>query len=210
MTQTAPASVPGLAVRGVAMWRGEQCLFESLDFTAQAGSTVLVVGANGAGKTTLLRAIAGLAVPTAGRIEWRGIDVRALPPERRGEIAYRGHTEGVKRDLTVRENLLFARRIAGSAADIERIARELGLERKLDLRTRYLSAGQRRRVGLAALRLAKARLWVLDEPMTHLDAAGRRLVAEWIGRHVDDGGVAVVATHQPDELARSGALVVEL
>src|SRR5690606_2585646 len=137
-------------------------------------------------------------------------DVRALPSESRGDIAYRGHAEGVKRDLTVRENLSFSRRISGSTADIASVAAELGLAPKLDVRTRYLSAGQRRRVGLAALRIADARLWVRDEPMTHLDAAGRRLVAEWIKRHVDDGGVAVVATHQPDELARPGALMVEL
>jgi len=210
MTAAAPMSGPALAARDVAMWRGNHCLFESLDFSADAGSTVLVVGANGAGKTTLLRALAGLTVPTAGRIEWCGTDVRALPPERRGEIAYRGHAEGVKRDLTVRENLSFTRRISGGTADVAGVAEELGLGPKLDVRTRYLSAGQRRRVGLAALRLADARLWVLDEPMTHLDAAGRRLVAEWIGRHVGDGGVAVVATHQPDELARPGTLVVEL
>src|SRR5690606_37046277 len=200
MTSAAGESGPGLAVRGVAMWRGDHCLFEALDFTAAAGSIVLVVGANGAGKTTLLRALAGLTVPTAGRIDWQGTDVRALPPERRGDIAYRGHAEGVKRDLTVRENLTFSRRISGGSADIASVASELGLGPKLDVRTRYLSAGQRRRVGLATLRLADAKLWVLDEPMTHLDAEGRRLVVEWIGRHADDGGVAVIATHQPDEL----------
>lgn len=199
-----------LDVSAVAMWRGEQCLFEALDFTAASGTLVLVVGPNGAGKTTLLRALAGLTPPTSGRIEWNGTDVRALPLEERGLIAYRGHAEGVKRDLTVRENLDFVRRIMGGKDRIDAVADTLRLGAKLDVRARHLSAGQRRRVGLGALRLGGARLWVLDEPMTHLDSAGRQLVAEWIREHVDAGGIAVVATHQADELARAGTLMVEL
>jgi heme exporter protein A len=203
-------TVPPLEVSALAMWRGDHCLFESLDFTAEAGRNVLVVGRNGAGKTTLLRVLAGLTPPTSGRVEWGGADIRDLAPERRGAVAYRGHTEGLKRDLTVRENLSFSRRIAENRGDIEAIAAELGLSSKLDVRARHLSAGQRRRVGLGILRLSGATLWILDEPMTHLDAAGRRLVIAWIARHVEDGGMAIVATHQPEELARSGSLMIEL
>src|SRR5690606_25301726 len=100
---------PSLTASALAMWRGGHCLFESLDFVAGPGHMVLVVGPNGAGKTTLLRVAAGLTPPTSGRIAWGGKDLRALPPEERGAIAYRGHAEGVKRDLTVRENLAFFR-----------------------------------------------------------------------------------------------------
>jgi heme exporter protein A len=75
---------------------------------------------------------------------------------------------------------------------------------------RFLSAGQRRRTALAALKVRDARLWILDEPMTNLDQAGRALVAQWIADHLAGGGLAVVATHQAEELVASGTLMVEL
>ncbi|HEX7080356.1 MAG TPA: heme ABC exporter ATP-binding protein CcmA [Gammaproteobacteria bacterium] len=208
--QDAGAPFPGLRVDGLAMWRGEQCLFESLDFALGEGQIGLVVGPNGAGKTTLLRVLAGLTPPSSGRVEWHGTALRALPPEQRAAIAYRGHADGLKRELTVRENLEFHRRMQQTDGNVERIAAQLRVGEKLDERVRFLSAGQRRRVGLGCLRLGGAKLWILDEPMTHLDAAGRALVAGWIANHVAADGIAVVATHRPDELARPGALVIEL
>ncbi len=201
---------PRLEAHGVAIWRGDHCLFEGLDLAVRPGQIALIVGANGAGKTTLLRALAGLALPTTGQIRWRGIDVRTLPPETRAEIAYRGHADGLKRDFTVRENLDFARRIWRADGALEPLAADLRLDLRLDVRGRSLSAGQRRRLGLGCLKLGGARLWILDEPTTHLDEAGRTLVLDWIRRHADEGGCAIVATHQPDELSRAGTLIVEL
>ena len=78
------------------------------------------------------------------------------------------------------------------------------------MRARYLSAGQRRRVALAMLQLSGAKLWLLDEPTTNLDSEGRRLLVEWTRRHLADGGLAVIATHQPNEFAMPGALMIEL
>lgn len=201
---------PGLDARALAIWRGEHCLFEGLDFSVHSGQVALVVGPNGAGKTTLLRVLAGLALPTSGTVRWSGADVRSLPPERRGEIAYRGHADGLKRELTARENLEFCRRVWRADASTASIAAELRLDTRLDVQARNLSAGQRRRLGLGCLKLGGARLWILDEPTTHLDAAGRDLVIDWIQRHADEGGCAVVATHQPGELSRPGTLVIEL
>ena len=78
------------------------------------------------------------------------------------------------------------------------------------MRARYLSAGQRRRVALAMLMLQGAKVWLLDEPTTNLDSEGRRLLVEWTRRHVAAGGIAVIATHQPDEFAMRGALMIDL
>ena len=89
------------------MWRGEQCLFEQLSFSIAPGEAALVLGPNGAGKTTLLRILAGLSLPGAGSVRWGGRNLRSLPFERRGEVAYRGHLDGLKKDLSVRENLNF-------------------------------------------------------------------------------------------------------
>src|SRR5262252_89061 len=96
-----------LCARELAVWRGERCLFEGLDLTLGPGTLGLVVGANGSGKSTLLRVLAGLATATAGVVTWRGSKLEALPFEYRGDIAYRGHLDGLKRDLTVLENLRF-------------------------------------------------------------------------------------------------------
>jgi heme exporter protein A len=87
---------------------------------------------------------------------------------------------------------------------------ELKLDTVAHMRARYLSAGQRRRVALAMLQLSGAKLWLLDEPTTNLDSEGRALVVDWTHRHLAAGGLAVVATHQPEEFARPGALVIEL
>jgi heme exporter protein A len=199
-----------LRARGLAIWRGERCLFEGLDFDLGAGQLALVVGANGAGKTTLLRVLAGLAQPTAGSVTWQDIPVDALAGERRMDVAYRGHLDGLKKDLTVTENLAFHSALFQQRAALEPLLAELELTRAADTRARYLSAGQRRRAALAALKLAPAKLWLLDEPMTNLDSAGRDLVVAWTRAHLAGGGSAVVATHQPDEFVAHGAIVIEL
>jgi heme exporter protein A len=169
----------------------------------------LLVGPNGAGKTSLLRVLAGLASPTSGRVSWQGTSVDALPPELRGAIAYRGHLDGLKKDLTVAENLHFYAAIWGGTAQLSLLS-ELKLEAQAHTRARYLSAGQRRRAALVTLRVAASRLWILDEPMTNLDTEGRATVVRWTAQHLESGGCAIVATHQPQEFERPGALVIEL
>ncbi|HEU4620338.1 MAG TPA: heme ABC exporter ATP-binding protein CcmA [Gammaproteobacteria bacterium] len=199
-----------LSAQALEVWRGERCLFESLDFELRAGQTAVLVGPNGAGKTTLLRVLAGLAAPTHGRVLFDGTEVRSLLPEQRTAIAYRGHLDGLKKDLSVYENLDYQRQLNRSETPLEPLLAELDLESKRDTRARHLSAGQRRRASLAALKLTGATLWILDEPTTNLDAEGRALVTRWVRAHVDAGGLAIVATHQAGELAQPGALMIEL
>jgi heme exporter protein A len=199
-----------LSGRDLAVWRGERCLFEELHFELGAAQLALLVGANGSGKTTLLRIVAGLGVPTAGSVTWKGTSVAELAAEDRAEIAYRGHVEALKRELTVVENLAFHAAIWGHEQAFEQVLEELKLEQVAHMRARYLSAGQRRRVALAMLMLQGAKVWLLDEPTTNLDSEGRALLLEWTRRHVAHGGIAVIATHQPDEFAMRGALMIDL
>ena len=194
----------------VAVWRAERCLFERLDFALARAGQAVVIGANGAGKTTLLRVLAGLIMPTYGAVTWQGRSVTQLAPEQRAEIAYRGHHDGLKRELTVAENLAFHAAVWRSRVDVASVIDEAGLGGAGPLRARYLSAGQRRRAALATLRLSGASLWILDEPTTNLDAGGRQLLGQWIEKHRADGGSVVIASHQPEEFVRSGALVIEL
>ena len=199
-----------LCARELAVWRGERCLFEGLDLTLGPGELGLVVGANGSGKSTLLRVLAGLGTATSGVVTWRGSKVEALPPEYRGDIAYRGHLDGLKRDLTVLENLRFHATIWRGRTELDTLLEDVALAAAANVRVRYLSAGQQRRASLATLKLGASKVWVLDEPTTNLDKSGRGKVVAWVRQHLEAGGTAVVATHQPDELAQKGALVVEL
>jgi len=199
-----------LCARELAVWRGERCLFEGLDLTLGPSQLGLVVGANGSGKSTLLRVLAGLASATAGAVTWRGSKLEALPFEYRGDIAYRGHLDGLKRDLTVLENFRFHATIWRGRPEFDTLLEDVALTAVANVRVRHLSAGQQRRTSLATLRLGTSKVWILDEPTTNLDTNGRGKVIAWIRTHLAAGGTAVVATHQPDELAQKGALVVEL
>ena len=176
-----------LCARELAVWRGERCLFEGLDLELGPGQLGLVVGANGSGKSTLLRVLAGLATATSGVVTWRGSKLESLPFEHRGDIAYRGHLDGLKRDLTVLENLRFHATIWGGRPEFEALLEEVALSAVANVRVRHLSAGQQRRASLATLRLGTSKVWILDEPTTNLDTDGRGKVVAWIRAHLACG-----------------------
>jgi heme exporter protein A len=200
----------GLTVTSLEVWRGERRLFSDLSFELQPGQASYITGPNGSGKTSLLRVLAGLSVPAQGVVMWDGASVSRLAPELRAAIAYQGHLEGLKKDLTVTENLAFYRALWVGDGDIEPLLDELRLDEFADREVRYLSAGQRRRVALGCMRLRRARLWLLDEPLTNLDAAGAEVISAWLREHTAAGGTAVIATHQTDRVQGTAALEVEL
>ena len=199
-----------LTVTSLEVRRGGIGLLRDLSLELSPGQTALVTGANGSGKTSLLRVLAGLAVPAAGRVDWHGKIVHRLPPENRGDIAYLGHLDGLKREFTVDENLRFCRAFWKGRGPVEPLITDMRLEACRHRHVRRLSAGQRRRVALACLRLKPARLWLLDEPLTNLDARGTDVVIEWLRRHAAEGGVAVVSTHRPQRLATAASIEVAL
>lgn len=186
--------------RNLACVRGERTLFSGLNFAVNAGELLLVQGANGSGKTSLLRMLCGLLAPAFGEIVWDGKDIRREREDFHGEMAYFGHLPAVKEDLTARENLDFSCRFAGMRCrreDVDGALAHLGLAHCLDLPAKSLSQGQRRRVALARLLLSRAKLWILDEPLTALDQAALQLVQTLIGGHLRQGGMVLLTTHQP-------------
>jgi heme exporter protein A len=188
--------------------RGERLLFERLSFTAENGTLLRIAGPNGTGKTSLLRIMCGLLEATAGEIRWKGGNIRRLREEYWKDLVYIGHLNGVKDDLTVRENLRVSVRVAGRQAAEPQIARALdavGLAGFEDTMARFLSQGQRRRVALARLYVSEAvPLWILDEPFTALDVRGVANLSALIARHIEGGGTVVLTTHQevPVDAAR--------
>ena len=188
--------ISGLSVETLAIRRGERLLFDGLSFTASPGEAVALVGRNGAGKTSLLRAVAGLLRPAAGTVRVAGVEDAA--EARAKDLHLIGHMDGLKGGRTAREELTFAVGWCGAdAAGLARAAEALDLGRLLDLEVRKLSAGQRRRVGLARLVAAPRTLWLLDEPLAPLDSVWRERVGQLIAEHLAGGGMLLAAVHDP-------------
>lgn len=183
-----------LLVEDLACVRGGRRLFKELGFTLGAGDAAVVTGPNGAGKSSLLRLIAGLLRPAAGRIALEGCDDRTVG----GSAHFIGHLDGVKSALSASENLEFTRALlgGGSATSDAALAR-LGLAKLASLPVRMFSAGQKRRLALARLLVVPRPLWLLDEPLSALDAEGQETFAALAAEHLAGGGLIVAATHAP-------------
>ncbi|HNR91160.1 MAG TPA: cytochrome c biogenesis heme-transporting ATPase CcmA [Dokdonella sp.] len=179
------------------VFRGERHVLRGLSFAATSGEYLEVSGANGAGKTSLLRTIVGLVHAESGSVEWNGRSIHADPRAFHAQLAWLGHESPLKGDLSAVENLRYAigiRRPVDAAA-IGRALDEVDASRFAERPVRTLSAGQRRRVALAGVLLAAAPLWVLDEPATHLDAAGHALVGHLVESRIKTGGIVIAAVH---------------
>lgn len=173
-----------LTVTDLAVARGGAPVLTGLSFAVQAGEALVLRGPNGIGKTTLLRTLAGLQPAIGGSVDF---------PEDTG--AYASHADGIKTQLSVAENLAFwAQVYASTVPDTIYDAFDL-----VDLKERFagtLSAGQKRRLGLARLGIIKRPVLFLDEPTVSLDAFSVKMFARWLREdHLASGGLAVIATH---------------
>jgi heme exporter protein A len=174
-------------------------LTEKLSFECSSGSVLYLQGANGTGKTTLLRMLCGLSQPQAGSINWCGENINNLAEDFYKHVLYIGHLPGIKEDLTALENLQFSLALSGTTFQLSQateVLRMLGLARGLNLPTRMLSQGQKRRVVLARLWLQELPLWILDEPFTALDVAATELLRQKIEAFANAGGIVIMTTHQ--------------
>jgi len=177
--------------------RGSRALFRDLNFRVEAGRALVVEGPNGAGKTSLLRLIAGLLAPFGGKVVLRANGAEITEGEERGKFAgWFGHQDGLKSQLTARENLSFFAQLYSGRSDVDAALQWAGLSRAADFPVQYLSAGQKKRLALARLKLSGRPLWLLDEPFAALDICGKKLVEDLISTHCTSGGIAVVATHE--------------
>jgi heme exporter protein A len=186
-----------LRAENLHLWRAERHVLKGVDLTVRGGELLQLTGANGAGKTTLLRALCGLNHLEEGRVFWNERDVREDREGFHASLSYLGHEPPLKSDLSGVENLKFwtgmRRPITRAAIDEALIRTGAGEFGTRPVRT--LSAGQRRRVALAAVVLAGVPLWLLDEPTTNLDSGGQELVAALIDAHLAAGGIAIAAVH---------------
>lgn len=192
-----------LIVDDLACRRGERLIFEGIAFRLQSGQALALTGRNGAGKSSLLALICGRLRPAAGSIRLEGAGETPLPEL----IHLVGHRDGLKLALTARENLGFAQAVLGEAALSPDDALDaVGLRHVAELPAGYLSAGQRRRVALARLLVARRPFWLLDEPMAALDAGSQAMLTGLVRGHLGEGGAVLAATHGPLGLDGVGEL----
>lgn len=189
--------------------RGARAIIEGLSFQAVSGEALLLVGENGAGKTTLLRALAGFLRLESGQLRLEGGDPEKSLAEQAHVV---GHGNAVKTAFTVRENVAFWAEYEGHddiEAKVETALAGFGLSDLAEFPAAYLSAGQKRRLGLARLLVAQRPIWLLDEPTSSLDTASSALVTSAVNDHTAKGGIAIIATHLPLGLARARELRLE-
>lgn len=171
-------------VTDLSVARGGVPVLAGLSFQVQTGAALILRGPNGAGKTTLLRTLAGLQPPLAGQIS--GLDEG---------VAYAAHSDGLKAMLSVEENLRFWAEVFGFAGGIDAALDAYDLDGLRERLAGQLSAGQKRRLGLARLIVTGRSIWILDEPTVSLDQASVALFAKAVKGHLASGGVAIIATH---------------
>lgn len=211
--QAAAASdEPQLDVRALHLWRGEKHLLRGVSFALNRGELLQVVGPNGVGKTSLLRCVAGLMPVESGEIMWGAQSLERCRDEFHQQLAYLAHSNALKADLTALENLRYAISLRRAVSDEEVSATltRLQIASCGGLPARALSAGQKRRVALARILLTHAPLWILDEPITNLDAAGIALFESCMADHLAGGGMILAAAHQLLLQGRSNVRTLEL
>jgi heme exporter protein A len=191
-------ALSGIEANALMCLRGGRIVFRDVSFQVEAGEALAIEGPNGAGKTSLLRIVAGFLAPAAGAIRLRTqTGGQIFYDDERGKFAgWLGHHDAAKPQLTARETLNFFARLYSVDEPVDPALEEAGLARAADLPCQFLSAGQKKRLALARLKLCQRPLWLLDEPLAALDANGKAFAASLIAAHCAMGGIAMIATHE--------------
>lgn len=203
---------PCLEVRGLKSIRDDRVLFEDLGFQLCPGHALQIEGPNGSGKTTMLRILCGLGVASEGEILWNGQSIEDERAEYAAAMAFIGHAHGIKSELTPLENLQVAMAMENCRQDIslENILEKVGLRGFEDVPACTLSAGQCRRVAMGRLFMSYAKLWILDEPFTALDVEGQAQIETMMVDHVNQGGMVILTSHHPLQLADGMLQIITL
>ena len=191
-------TTPLLKAVDLGVCRGEELLFSGQSFEIYPGQGLQLQGHNGCGKTTLLRALCTLIPLDEGKLYWRGELLPGAREDYFSDMTFSGHDAGLKDNLTAIENLRYNGALRSTdLSRCEEVLQQMGLSGRENLPCRALSAGQRRRVNLARILLSDALVWILDEPLTALDANGVALVETLMAEQLKRGGVVLYSTHQP-------------
>lgn len=182
--------------------RRNNILFQGLSFSINDGDLLEVDGYNGCGKSSLLQMCVGLIQLSEGEITWNDRNINDIRYQFQSDITYFGHMNGVKEGLSAIENMKVMHALSGykSGVDYSSILKTIGLAGMENVLVGRLSAGQKRRVGLSRIFMAKSKLWLLDEPFNALDKEGKKIIEQLIIEHCKSGGMTIFSTHQTIEI----------
>jgi heme exporter protein A len=203
-------STYSLEWQDLSLWRGDRCLQQGLNGKLAGGKAIVLRGPNGCGKTTLLRTLCGLTQPEQGLVSWSGKPIERIRTDFNARLAYSGHNDGLKKDLSPRENLHFQALLRGRHTNQNDLLYGLNLKTCADLPVRNLSAGQRRRSALAMVLGSGRELWILDEPYTHLDKAGCNWLSKRFNDHLNMGGLLLMVVHGDSLINQEHEYVIEM
>ena len=203
-----------ISIRQVEKSYGKTEIVHGLDLEIASGEFVVILGPSGCGKSTLLRMIAGLETITGGEIAIDGEVVNDLEPRERG-CAMVFQNYALYPHMSVADNIGYALKVSGVAkearrAQVEEMAKAVGLDAYLDRRPGQLSGGQRQRVAMARAMIRKPKVFLFDEPLSNLDAQLRvQMRAEIRKLHRQLGTTSVFVTHdQAEAMTLADRLVV--
>jgi heme exporter protein A len=187
-----------LCANQITCLRGEQLLFHSLSFSLPKATLLCIQGDNGVGKSSLLRLLCGFYEPSQGEILWQQQSIFSSVSQYKEQVHYIGHAAGIRMKLTVKENLLLAQHLFSQplALRLEEVLTKLALQREINQKACDLSLGQQRKIALAKLLLFQKPIWILDEPLTALDANTQALFLALLREHVENGGIGIISSHQ--------------
>jgi len=174
--------------------RGANFLFSGLTFTLAPKELIWINGGNGIGKTTLLRLLAGYARPDSGEIVYELNGGQCLAKD---IIGFQGHQDAFKPAHTAQEALSFWAELMELPNSTDTLLEEVGLAERKNVTFGTLSAGQKRRLALARLMLSQKKIWIMDEPTAAIDSDGVSLIYDLIETHIEQGGSAIIASHNP-------------
>lgn len=192
-------------LRQLEIRRSEFCL-QGISLNVPQGAYASFVGPSGSGKTTILECMAGLLVPSAGKVFLNGVDVTAMAPAAR-RIGYVPQDLALFSSMTVQQNLAFGlRKRAVSVADandrVDEVAKQLQLTKVVQNRADELSRGQAQRVALGRALVMQPEILIMDEPLSSLDAKTMTLVLDALKQFHDQCRSTVLhVTHQEDHLS---------
>ena len=191
-----------LFVRQLCCTRQQQSLFAPVSFELNAGELLLVEGPNGSGKSSLLRLLCGLATPAHGDIHWQSQCIHTQLQPYMASLHYVSHQNGLKLGLTIEENLRLTScfSLSTHTPPLMPLLEAFELSAYLHTPIRLLSAGQKRKVAFLKLFLFPKPLWILDEPLTALDAHTQGVFIQKLEEHIEQGGLSIISSHHPIHL----------
>lgn len=172
--------------------RSGYTVIDNISFELSSGQIGLISGSNGSGKTSLLRMVAGLIPLTSGNLLFSpSIDQNS---EHSDGLFLLGHSMAIKDDISPEEDIKFWSSLLGRGYH-EDILLMVGLSNLKKIPCKYLSQGQKQRLGIARLIASNKSLWLLDEPTSSLDKTASLLLKEIIEKHTKSGGIALISSH---------------